>query len=291
MLTRRQLLQAGLAAGTAVALSRARPASGEAPDPPLRIVDTNLSLFRWPFRRLPLEDTATLVAKLRSLGITQAWAGTFEGILHRDLTAANARLTAECGRFPELVPVGSIHPALPGWEADLERCAREHGMPGVRLHPNYHGYTLEDSRFLSFLRQATALGLFVQIAVALEDPRTQPDAFRTEDVDVQPLLEVLPQVPGARVQVLNHRGRVRGMDKLAAAGVRFDTARVDGTDAVPALLRKLPAGAVLFGTHAPFLIPEAALIRVHEDGSLEEDALLSVFAGNAAGFRNSGGRP
>jgi predicted TIM-barrel fold metal-dependent hydrolase len=39
---------------------------------------------------------------------------------------------------------------------------------------------------------------------------------------------------------------------------------------------------VLFGTHAPFLIPEAALIRVHESAVLDEMGLHAVLSQNAA---------
>ena len=56
------------------------------------LVDTNISLSRWPFRRCPLDDTPALVAKLREHGVTQAWAGTFDGLLHKDLAAANAQI-------------------------------------------------------------------------------------------------------------------------------------------------------------------------------------------------------
>ena len=36
------------------------------------MIDTNLYLSRWPARRLPLDDTANLLAALKTHGITQA---------------------------------------------------------------------------------------------------------------------------------------------------------------------------------------------------------------------------
>ncbi|MGV2337682.1 MAG UNVERIFIED_CONTAM: hypothetical protein LVR18_27560 [Planctomycetaceae bacterium] len=51
-------------ASTAAATIYASPA-------PLQIVDTNISLFRWPFRRLPLDDTQELCTTLHSLGVVR----------------------------------------------------------------------------------------------------------------------------------------------------------------------------------------------------------------------------
>ena len=62
------------------------------------LIDTNVSLSRWPIRRCPLDDTPALVTKLREHGVTQAWAGTFDALLHKDLATANARLADECAR-------------------------------------------------------------------------------------------------------------------------------------------------------------------------------------------------
>ena len=252
-------------------------------------MDTNVSLFHWPFRRLPLDVTAKLVKKLRSLGVTQAWAGSFEAILHRDMATVNQRLVRECRQSPELVPIGSVNPLLPDWENDLQRCFREHDMPAVRLHPNYHGYPLTDPRFARLLQIATAAGRFVQVATLMEDTRTQNPLVRVADVDLGPLVDQVKRIRGARVQVLNWRPRSPLLEKLAMVpGIYFDVARVDSTDGVPQLVSKVPAGQVLFGSHAPFLVPEAALIRTHESGQLDLESLQQLLASNARRFLGKG---
>jgi predicted TIM-barrel fold metal-dependent hydrolase len=285
MMNRRDVLGLAITAGAGSALLPATSQSKSDDSPPFRIVDTNINLFRWPFRRLPLDEVDLLVRKLRSLRIAQGWAGSFEGLLHRDLAGVNRRLAKACRKHPELTPIGSINPELPGWETDLQRCIDEHAMPGVRLHPNYHGYALDDPRFIGLLERATEAERFVQIASAMEDVRTQHPQARFPDVDLAPLAKAVARIPRARVQILNHRLRSPLLDQLAeTSGVYFDTARVDSTDGVPKLVDAVSPGRVLFGTNAPFLIPEAALIRVHESGLLDEAALKAVLAGNADRF-------
>ena len=56
------------------------------------MIDTNVYLSRWPFRRLRGDEPGELVEMLRRVGVTEAWAGSFDGVLHKDIASVNARL-------------------------------------------------------------------------------------------------------------------------------------------------------------------------------------------------------
>jgi predicted TIM-barrel fold metal-dependent hydrolase len=252
---------------------------------PTDLIDVNVNLSRWPLRRLPCDDTAALAAKLRANGVTQAWAGSFDALLHKDLAVVNARLAGECRRQGGglLVPFGSVNPRLPDWEDELRRCADEHHMPGIRLHPNYHGYNLDDPDFAKLLRLATERGLVVQLAVIMEDRRMMHPLLQVEPPDVAPLAGVVKQTPGLRLVLLNAMNVLRGqplLNLLQAGEVCVEIAMLDGAGCVGNLLAQAPAGRVLFGSHAPFFYFESALLKLKES-PLNEEQLRAIRCDNA----------
>lgn len=266
----------GAATATLSCTAWAEETAGETPDRPWEIIDTNINLFQWPFRRLPYDSVDELAGKLDSLKIGQAWAGSFEGILHRDLSGVNARLAEACrdrGRG-RLIPFGSINVSLPDWEEDLRRCHEEHRMPGIRLHPNYHDYSLDDPRFARLLTIAAERGLLVQLTASMEDRRTQHPLSQVPDVDLSPLPDRMEKVPEAKVLILNCKpSSAAPLKRLAdTPGVYFDIARVEATDGVARLVRSIPRERVVFGTHAPFFVYESALIKVYESELTEREA-------------------
>ena len=279
--SRRETLRCLAAASTVAASALARDSARG----PTQLIDTSVSLFRWPFRRLPNDLPAGLTFHLKKLGVTEAWAGTFEAILHRDISSANQRLANACRNHPLFRPVGAINPTLPDWEQDLRACKTTHRMHAIRLLPGYHRYALTEPIVERVLQLAAAGNLLVQIAVTLEDVRTQHPAFRAADVELDPLADLVNSVPQVRVQILNLRGRVpESLQKLEQ--VSFDTSRADSTDGVPTRIRETAPDRVLLGTHAPLLIPEASLIRLHESGRLDESQLEAVTSTNALRLLN-----
>lgn len=234
-----------------------------------QIVDTNISLSHWPFRRVPGDEPADLVAKLRSNGVVEAWAGSFDGVFHRDLSSVNERLVSLCREHGDgfLIPFGSINPLLPDWETDLQRCVEQFKIRGIRLHPNYHGYKLGHPEFARLLKMADERKLVVQLVATLEDERTQSHLTQVPHVDLSPLGNLLKHVPGLRVVLLN-AFRSLSLDQAAAlmslGQVWFDIAMLEGVGGVSRLVEKVSAERVVFGSHFPLFYFESAKFKMKE---------------------------
>lgn len=289
------LMPAGwaLSAGWARHLASGRETdAAENPQGP-KIIDTNIHLFDWPFRKLKYARTGPLLEKLRRHRITQAWAGSFEAVLHKQLDRVNRRLAEECRSIGDgmLLPIGSVNPAWPDWEEDLRRCAEEYGMPGIRLYPAYHGYALDHPDFARLLALATARGLLVQIAIRMEDERVHHPTLVAPLVDASPLPGILKRIPSARVQLINSAEALRGrhvLDLVRDTQTMFDIAAIEGNGGLGRLMAgthptydgPVPVERLLFGSHAPYFPCESALMKLFES-PLTSGQLQQLMRGNA----------
>jgi len=251
-----------------------------------RSVSARLIRIRcWPLRRVRYDDTAALVAMLRSQSVAQAWAGSFDALLHKDIASVNTRLADECRRHGRglLVPFGSINPKAPDWERDLAICAEQHRMPAIRLHPNYHAYKLDDPAFVRLLKLAVERRLVVQIALAMEDERMMHPLLRVEPVDTVTLAATVKQTPGLRLVLLNALGKLRGqplLDLIAAGDVYVEVSMLEGVGGLANLLAQVPTERVLFGSYAPLFYFESALLKLRES-PLSQAQSLAIRGRNA----------
>ncbi|MGH9325916.1 MAG: amidohydrolase family protein [Terriglobia bacterium] len=259
------------------------------------MIDTNVDLFEWPFRRLIGDHPAELVRQLRWKGVIQAWASSYEALLCRDVAGVNIRLVAACREHGEgfLVPFGCVNPKSPDWEEDLRRCHEIHHMAGIRLHPGYHGYTLADADFAKLLSEAANRHLVVQVALSMEDPRTQFPLMKVPPVDPAPLIDLIPRIPNLRLVLLNaqHSGPPYGARIPSAIeqanNIYFDIAMNEGVVGLARLIAATSSSRVLFGSHYPFFYFESALLKIQGAG-LPEDQANAVLEGNARALLEQG---
>ncbi len=298
-LDRRSFVKASLLpAAFPIASGLATTALGSEPAPaPVTagpdIVDCNVHLFDWPFRKLKYARTEPLIAKLRKHRITRAWAGSFEAVLHKQLDAVNRRLAEECRTRGggALAPFGSVNPVWPDWEEDLRRCHEQYQMPGLRLYPAYHGYTLDHPQFMRLLDVAATRGLVIQIAMRMEDERVHHAATDVPEVSASPLPDALMKVPNAKVVLINSAGPLLGSSVTALVRdtqVSFDIAATEGNGGVGRLINgtnpsyrgAIPVERLVFGSHAPFFPCESALMKLFES-PLNLEQLQRVMSANA----------
>lgn len=298
--SRRTFVSSSLGAAAALAGTSSafgsKPAKNELPRQTQspEIVDTNVNLFEWPFRKLKYGSTEALVSKLRKHRVAQAWAGSYEALFSKDIQGVNTRLAEECRKRGDgmLIPFGTVNLAWPDWEEDLRQCHEVHKMPGVRIYPVYQTFDLDHPDFARLVEMATDRKMIIQIVGDMEDSRHHHPIVSIRSVNMAPILDIAKRVPSARIELVywNHRASANLLAKLVSeTSVFFDTSRVEGAGEVGRLIEgkswtraqtAIPVERFLFGSHAPYFPVEANIIKLFEH-PLTAEQIIAVMNGNA----------
>lgn len=297
-LNRRIFLKNSLLGTAAVSLavpqpSKSQTAARSAPfSEVVGIIDTNVNLFDWPFRTLKYRDTKALIAKLKKHRIIEAWAGSFEALLSKDMNGVNTRLANEC-KIKEpgfLIPFGSVNLAWPDWEEDVRRCHELHKMPGLRIYPGYQPFDLDHPAMESLVEMTAERGLILQVVFGMEDPRVHHPIINVGPVTFAPLVKAMKKTPNAKVQLLHFSAsQSENLSEFIAYPNTFlDISRLEGNGAVGRMTgsitglpsARVPAERIVFGSHAPYFPVETAILKLIES-PLDHQELATIMRGNA----------
>jgi predicted TIM-barrel fold metal-dependent hydrolase len=259
----------------------------------LGIIDTNVNLFSWPFRALKYRDTKALVAKLKKHRVIEAWAGSFEALLSKDMSGVNARLAAECLEHAPgfLIPFGGINLAWPDWQEDVRRCHEVHKMPGIRIYPGYQPFDLDHPGMASLVKIIWERDLVLQVVFGMEDPRVHHPIINVGPVTFTPLLRAVKGTPNAKVELLHFSGSIRDEELpqfLAQTNLVMDISRLEGNGALGRMIgsvqglpsARVPVERIVFGSHAPYFPVETAILKLIES-PLDVQQLQAIMQGNA----------
>ena len=196
--------------------------------------------------------------------------GQFEVIFRRAVRILSGEAGERARR--KIVPFASVHPADPDWAEHLERIARA-GIRGVKFHPYYQDFSLDDPSVWPIFRKIAELGLVVQCHAG----RDLGYWSRLDACGPREIATLLRNVRGLRF-VAAHLGGCSGyaphaVDELLDLGAYIDTSALTQNwhkDEEMRILRSWPRERILFATDFPWThYPEAMSwvrsVRVPED--------------------------
>lgn len=180
-----------------------------------------------------------------------------------------------------LTMFGSVHPDAPDVFNELERI-KALGLPGVKLHPEYQGFFVDEDRMLPIYRKIAALGL-ITVFHAGQDIGFMPPAKAAPDR----MIRALAAFDGAPVVAAHFGGYIQWdevLEKLCGLPVYFDTSFCFGR-LQPPLARKIiekhTADRILFGTDLPWS-DACAERRLIESLNLTEEEKEKIYWKNAS---------
>jgi len=177
---------------------------------------------------------------------------------------------------PRIVPLPSIHPRAPDAVGQAHRVA-EAGLLGIKLHPYYQDFDVDDEALFPLYRALDQLGLFVVCHTGFDF------AFsRQHKADPVRILRVLDRVPSLRF-ITTHMGAWDDWDEvekyLLGKPIAMDVSlSVDmlGRERARAMLSAHPADCILFGSDSPWSsqADTLGLLRALDLGAEREQRLL-----------------
>lgn len=179
-----------------------------------------------------------------------------------------------------IIPFGSIHPDAPDVFAELERI-QSLGLKGVKLHPEYQGFYVDDDRMLPIYRKIGALGLITAFHAGMDigympPPKASPAR----------MAHMLNAFDGAPV-IAAHMGGYMQWDEVIQAlcgmDIYLDTSFTFGRIPKPIAQKIIDLHGVdriLFGTDSPWNTADCEA-RLIESLDLSSEDKACIFCKNA----------
>lgn len=180
-----------------------------------------------------------------------------------------------------IIGFGSVHPDSPDALEQLDHIAAL-GIKGIKFHPDYQGFFIDEERMFPLYERCGELGLLV-VFHAGWDP-VSPDVIHAQPRAGQAIARRFPQTKF----VFAHMGGMRCWDAVenylvGESNAYFDTSMAASECSKEQALRILNAHMeenILFGSDCPWEEPAASKAFI-EDMPLSEEYKQKIFSGNA----------
>ncbi len=258
---------------------------------PMRIIDVHTHAFpdKVAENAIPrLEKEGNIKAKLD---------GTLSGLLRSmDEAGIEKSVVASIATKPEqftniaewsagiasekIVPFPSVHPDDPKAEEHLEELSKR-GFRGVKLHPYYQKFIINEERMVPLYEKIAELGLALLLHTGFDI------AFPKDRIaDPEKIVDIITKVPELKL-ITSHFGGWEDWEmverhligKPVYMDISYSIGYLQETKAKQ-FLEAHPRDRILFGTDSPWG-DQTSLIAVIKEMGLERDQQESLFCKNA----------
>ncbi|NLS79346.1 MAG: amidohydrolase family protein [Chloroflexi bacterium] len=257
------------------------------------ILDLNVYLGQWPFRRLRHGGTEGVHRLLARTGASQALAAPLQGIFYKNPAEGVREMLDELGiDHPDLLPLAMVNPAFPGWERDLRQMAEEWGCVACGLAPIYHGYRVYDDGAAALCGALRELGLPAVLFVRLQDERSHPLLMQVPALPTDDMAYLLKAFPDLPIAICNANLPAEATPLAPLLGDRAATLFTTSYKSLQLarMVEVLGAEHLAYGSGLPLYYPESALLQVQR-ADIGEAARASIIGGNARALLGLGGAP
>ena len=250
------------------------------------MIDFCCAIGPWAFRRLPVTTSDGCRKALWREKIDRAVVSSLAAVLYKNPHEGNVQLIEEIGRASRtFIPFAVLNPMFPGWEEDLRRCREELGMRGLRLYPNYQGWSLRRREARALVRAAAAIGWVTVVSIRLEDERFHHWRMKVKPTPVADAARLALAVPEATVILsggtyLEIEAFFRAVGDASNAFAEIGWVK-SPLEAVKACVEQFGAERLLFGTNFPLDVPWCGTAKIRR-ADIPEAAKAAILGGNAA---------
>ena len=198
------------------------------------------------------------------------------------IPANNYAISLQREHPDQVIAFGTVHPGYDNWESELARI-KAAGIRGIKLHPDFQSFWLDDPRLLPIFEAAQKDFVF---EIHIGD-RTSPEKNPSCPYK---LASILRQFPGIRVIAAHFGGYRMWSHALEVfSDNRFENLWFDTSSTTPfatpelahKLLNTFPRERILFGTDWPLYDPVEELQRLQTLGGLS-DSEMEIIMSNAS---------
>ena len=224
-------------------------------------------------------SVAELVEVLSQAEITYAMVFSAATTAHQ-VEHINRYIWEEAQTHPQFIPCGTLHADYPDYKDEL-RWMREHGVHGVKIHPEFQHFVLDDERLFPMYEEMERQDMF--LIAHMGDPRVNVSG----PARMLPIARTFPKLRCIAAHLGNWGDwdveKIRPIAKLPNmyTDISSSFSYVQDKEPLYAILREYDPAHVFFGSDYPIWCPRKELAKaraLHLDPGFLEDVLFNNFA-------------